>query len=191
MSEFEKLTAEFAGLIKRLEPWSGAVSSPQLPGTQFRQIRELAAVVRSRSKSVAATPETRSTVALFTGPGGTCKTMAGQLIAHELDTAVLRVDLGQVVSKYIGETEKNLTALFSWAQTNGAILFFDEADALFGKRSEVKDSNDRYANVEAALLLEQAQAFPGLVIFACEKPLGLLESTEHVVDISASAYPCD
>jgi SpoVK/Ycf46/Vps4 family AAA+-type ATPase len=103
-------------------------------------------------------------VVLFHGPSGTGKTLAAMAIARELDLQVLRVDLSRVVSKYIGETEKNLAAVFAEAEQSGAVLLFDEADALFGKRSDVKDSNDRYANVEVAYLLERMEAFPGLAI---------------------------
>lgn len=103
-------------------------------------------------------------VVLFHGPSGTGKTLAAMAIARELDLQVLRVDLSRVVSKYIGETEKNLAAVFAEAEQSGAVLLFDEADALFGKRSDVKDSNDRYANVEVAYLLERMEAFSGLAI---------------------------
>jgi SpoVK/Ycf46/Vps4 family AAA+-type ATPase len=103
-------------------------------------------------------------VVLFHGPSGTGKTLAAMAIARELDLQVLRVDLSRVVSKYIGETEKNLAAVFAEAEQSGAVLLFDEADALFGKRPDVKDSNDRYANVEVAYLLERMEAFPGLAI---------------------------
>ena len=93
--------------------------------------------------------------ALFSGESGTGKTMAAEVIANELDLALYRIDLSAVVSKYIGETEKNLRRLFDAAESGGAILFFDEADALFGKRSEVKDSHDRYANIEINYLLQR------------------------------------
>jgi hypothetical protein len=104
--------------------------------------------------------------ALFSGESGTGKTMAAEVIANELDLALYRIDLSAVVSKYIGETEKNLRRLFDAAETGGAILFFDEADALFGKRSEVKDSHDRYANIEVNYLLQRMESFSGLAILA-------------------------
>jgi SpoVK/Ycf46/Vps4 family AAA+-type ATPase len=103
---------------------------------------------------------------LFAGESGTGKTMAAEVIANELGLLIYRIDLSAVVSKYIGETEKNLRKLFDAAEDGGAILFFDEADALFGKRSEVKDSHDRYANIEINYLLQRIEAFRGLAILA-------------------------
>lgn len=104
--------------------------------------------------------------ALFAGDSGTGKTMAAEVIANELRLNLYRIDLSAVVSKYIGETEKNLRRLFDAAEDGGAILFFDEADALFGKRSEVKDSHDRYANIEINYLLQRLEAYRGLAILA-------------------------
>ena len=104
--------------------------------------------------------------ALFAGESGTGKTMAAEVIANDLRLNLYRIDLSQVVNKYIGETEKNLRRLFDAAEDGGAILFFDEADALFGKRSEVKDSHDRYANIEINYLLQRMESFRGLAILA-------------------------
>ena len=103
---------------------------------------------------------------LFTGESGTGKTMAAEVIANELGLLLYRIDLSAVVSKYIGETEKNLRKLFDAAEDGAAILFFDEADALFGKRSEVKDSHDRYANIEINYLLQRMEAYCGMAILA-------------------------
>lgn len=102
--------------------------------------------------------------ALFSGPSGTGKTLAAEVLANELDLDLFRIDLSSVVSKYIGETEKNLRRVFDAAETGGAILLFDEADALFGKRSEVKDSHDRYANIEVSYLLQRMESYRGLAI---------------------------
>lgn len=102
--------------------------------------------------------------ALFSGPSGTGKTMAAEVLASELRLDLYRIDLSQVVSKYIGETEKNLRRIFEAAEAGGAILLFDEADALFGRRSEVKDSHDRYANIEVGYLLQRMEAYRGLAI---------------------------
>jgi len=104
--------------------------------------------------------------ALFAGESGTGKTMAAEVIANDLKLNLYRIDLSQVVNKYIGETEKNLRRLFDAAEDGGAILFFDEADALFGKRSEVKDSHDRYANIEINYLLQRMESYRGLAILA-------------------------
>ena len=104
--------------------------------------------------------------ALFAGESGTGKTMAAEVIANDLQLNLYRIDLSAVVSKYIGETEKNLKRLFDAAEDGGAILLFDEADALFGKRSEVKDSHDRYANIEINYLLQRMESYRGLAILA-------------------------
>jgi len=103
---------------------------------------------------------------LFSGSSGTGKTMAAEVIANELHLDLFRIDLSAVVSKYIGETEKNMRKLFDAAEEGGAILFFDEADALFGKRTEVKDSHDRYANIEVNYLLQRMENYRGLAILA-------------------------
>ncbi len=103
---------------------------------------------------------------LFSGPPGTGKTMAAQVMAAELQLDLYKIDLSSVVSKYIGETEKNLSRIFAEAQRSNAILFFDEADALFGKRTEVKDAHDRYANIETSYLLQKMEEYEGMVILA-------------------------
>jgi hypothetical protein len=102
--------------------------------------------------------------ALFAGPSGTGKTLAAEVLAGELDLDLFRIDLSAVVSKYIGETEKNLRRVFDAAEAGGAVLLFDEADALFGKRTEVKDSHDRHANIEVSYLLQRMESYSGLAI---------------------------
>lgn len=114
--------------------------------------------------------------ALFAGPAGTGKTMAAQVLAKQLQLDLYRVDLSRVVSKYIGETEKNLGQLFDEAHRSGAMLFFDEADALFGKRSEVKDAHDRYANIEVGYLLQRLEEHDGVVILATNRRQDLDEA---------------
>jgi SpoVK/Ycf46/Vps4 family AAA+-type ATPase len=103
---------------------------------------------------------------LFAGPPGTGKTMSAQIIGAELGLDLYKIDLSTIISKYIGETEKNLEHIFTEAESSNAILFFDEADALFGKRSEVRDSHDRYANVEISYLLQRMEAYDGVTILA-------------------------
>jgi SpoVK/Ycf46/Vps4 family AAA+-type ATPase len=104
--------------------------------------------------------------AIFSGPSGTGKTMAAEVLARELDVDLYKVDLSGVVSKYLGETEKNLRRIFDEAEASNAILFFDEADALFGKRTKVADAHDRYANVETSYLLQKMEEYEGVVILA-------------------------
>lgn len=106
---------------------------------------------------------------LFAGESGTGKTMAAEALAAELDLLLYKIDLSAVVSKYIGETEKNLRSLFDAAESGGAVLFFDEADALFGKRTEVRDSHDRYANIEVSYLLQRMESFNGLAVLASNR----------------------
>lgn len=103
---------------------------------------------------------------LFSGPPGTGKTMAAEVVAKELHLEIFKIDLSQIISKYIGETEKNLNEIFKEAQLSNAILFFDETDALFGKRSEVKDSHDKYANIETAYLLQKMEEYDGISVLA-------------------------
>ena len=103
---------------------------------------------------------------LFSGPPGTGKTMAADVLANEFEMSLYKIDLSSVVSKYIGETEKNLSEIFHEGETSNAILFFDEADALFGKRSEVKDAHDRHANIEVGYLLQRMEEYAGIVILS-------------------------
>ena len=146
--------------------WSDLV----LPRDQTRQLRELADRYRTRSLvygpwGFTAAPSA-GVVALFAGPPGTGKTMAAEVIAGDLGLDLYKVDLAGVVSKYIGETEKNLDRIFDAARAAEVVLFFDEADALFGKRSEVSDAHDRYANLEVAYLLQRLERHDGLVVLA-------------------------
>jgi hypothetical protein len=141
-----------------------------LPATEMELLRDIAAHVRARARVHDAwgladrSARGLSITALFTGGSGTGKTLAAEVLAKELDLDLFRIDLSQVVSKYIGESEKNLRRVFDAAEEGGAILLFDEADALFGKRSEVKDSHDRYANIEVSYLLQRMEAYRGLAI---------------------------
>ncbi len=158
-------------LAQRIEPaaqWDDLVLLEQ----QHRVLREIAIHVRQRAKVYEcwnfASKGGRGLgiSALFAGASGTGKTMAAEVLASELRLDLFRVDLSQVVSKYIGETEKNLRRVFDAAEGGCAVLLFDEADALFGKRSEVKDSHDRYANIEISYLLQRMESYRGLAILA-------------------------
>jgi SpoVK/Ycf46/Vps4 family AAA+-type ATPase len=135
-------------------------------------LQEIAAQVANRAKVYeewgfgAKLNRGRGINALFAGQSGTGKTLAAEILANHLDLSLHRIDLSGVVSKYIGETEKNLDRIFTTAETANAILFFDEADALFGKRSEVRDSHDRYANIEISYLLQKMEQYEGIAILA-------------------------
>ncbi len=130
-------------------------------------------------------PDTNS-VMLFAGASGTGKTLAAEVIARELSLDLMRVDLSAVVSKYIGETEKNLASVFAAAEEANAVLLLDEADALFGKRTDVKDSHDRYANMEVSYLLQHMEAYSGIAILATNRKENIdapfLRRFQHVVE---------
>jgi hypothetical protein len=158
-------------MAQRLEPratWDDIV----LPPAETKLLRQIGDQVRQRGTVYQdwgfGEKMTRGLGinALFAGESGTGKTMAAEVLANDLRLNLYRIDLSAVVSKYIGETERNLRRLFDAAEDGGAILFFDEADALFGKRSEVKDSHDRYANIEINYLLQRMEAYRGLAILA-------------------------
>jgi hypothetical protein len=156
-------------LAERIVPgaqWDDLV----LPELQKETLRRLAAQARHRMTVyetwgfAAKGRRGLGLSALFAGPSGTGKTLAAEVIAGDLNLDLYRIDLSSVVSKYIGETEKNLKPLFDAAEAGGVLLLFDEADALFGKRAEVKDSHDRYANIEVSYLLQRMESFQGLAI---------------------------
>jgi hypothetical protein len=136
-------------------------------------------------------PSTAGVTALFAGPSGTGKTMAAQVLARELELDLYRVDLATVVSKYIGETEKQLAAVFSEAERSNVLIFFDEADALFGQRSQVRDAHDRYANIEIDYLLQRLDTFSGVAILATNRKSDLdsafLRRLRTIVDFTAPA----
>ena len=158
-------------LAKRLDApavWDDLV----LPLRQRDLLRSICSYLRHRDRVLTDWGYERSVArdqglkVLFAGDSGTGKTLAGRVLARELGLELFRIDLATVVSKYIGETEKNLDRIFTAAEDSNAILFFDEADALLGKRSEVADAHDRHANIEVAYLLQRIESYPGAVILA-------------------------
>jgi SpoVK/Ycf46/Vps4 family AAA+-type ATPase len=174
MSDFEM--SDYCGgmalkdLATRIESqatWEDLV----LPRGLIEQLHEIAKQVRHRTQVYAVwgfeekAPPELGVTALFAGEQGTGRTLAAEVLARDVGQDLYRIDLSRVVRKYIGETEKNLRRLFDAAESTGAVLLFDEADALFGKRSEVKDAHDRYANVEISYLMERTRSYRGLTIF--------------------------
>ena len=156
-------------LAQRIDPkaaWEDLI----LPPAQTDTLRAIVAHVKQRAKVYETWGFAKKSdrglgiSALFSGPSGTGKTTAAEVLAKQLNLDLYRIDLSSVVSKYIGETEKNLRRVFDAAESGGAILLFDEADALFGKRSDVKDSHDRHANIEVSYLLQRMEAYRGLAI---------------------------
>ena len=165
----EYARTEMSGAAQRIVPavrWGDLI----LPESWKRLLRMIAAQVSSRGRvydewqAADGTGRGLGITALFAGPSGTGKSLAAEVIAGEMQLDLCRVDLSQVISKYIGETEKNIARVCEAAEQGGAVLLFDEADALFGKRSEVKDSHDRHANIEVSYLLQRMESYRGLAI---------------------------
>ncbi|WP_370250051.1 ATP-binding protein [Nocardioides sp.] len=167
------LAGPMGRLAQRIRPrksWDDLVVS----GSRAEQLRTIVARFR-HARTVyddwgVTSASGRGIVAMFSGPSGTGKSLAAEVIAHSLGLDLYKVDLSQVVSKYIGETEQNLDKLFAAASAGSAVLFFDEADSLFGKRAEVKDGRDRYANLEVSYLLQRLERYDGVVILATNLP---------------------
>ncbi len=156
------------GLALKIMP-SASIDDLVLPEREKQLLRSIIASVRQRYRvyeewGFGANGRSVGIAALFAGDSGTGKTMAAEVLAKELELDLYKVDLSMMVSKYIGETEKNLKKIFDAAEEGGGILFFDEADALFGKRSEVRDSHDRYANIEVGYLLQRMETYRGLAV---------------------------
>jgi hypothetical protein len=181
-------------MLQRLESPT-RLADAGLPAGRLRRLREIAATaggVGGRTGS-RARRGARGLRVLFAGPAGTGKTVAAQALAGELGHKLYRVDLGRVLNEYIGETEKNLDRVFDAAARPGAVLFFDEANALFGKRSDVKDSHDRYANVDMGDLLKRIESYDGLVILATNRRANLdpafVRRLRYVVEFRRKAKP--
>lgn len=167
------LAGPLARLARRVRPsktWDDLV----LGEPQLDQLRTIAARFRHAGTVYddwgVTSASGRGIVSLFTGPSGTGKSLAAEVVAHTLGLDLYKVDLSSVVSKYIGETEQNLEKLFAAASAGSAVLFFDEADSLFGKRSDVKDGRDRYANLEVSYLLQRLESYDGVVVLATNLP---------------------
>jgi ATP-dependent 26S proteasome regulatory subunit len=188
----DRASREIDALADRLVPhytWDDIV----LPDDVVQDLKAAAAQVRHQTRVYGdygfarKYPRARGISMLLSGPSGAGKTMAAEVIANDLGLDLYRIDLSRVVSKYIGETEKNLRAVFEAAEASGAVLLFDEADALFGKRSEVKDSHDRYANIEVSYLLQRMESYAGLAILATNMKSHLdaafLRRLRYVVDV--------
>jgi SpoVK/Ycf46/Vps4 family AAA+-type ATPase len=160
-----------------------------MPDPQKKILAEIATRVRQRMEN----SRGPGISALFNGAGGTGKCMAAEVLASELSLNLYRIDLSQVVSRYIGETEKDLRHIFEAAEEGGAVLFFDEGDALFGKRNEIKDSHDRYANIEVSYLLQKMEEYRGLTILATSMKDAIdsafLRKIQFVVDFPPPEAP--
>ena len=185
-----------AKLARHIDPrysWEDII----LPNEQRDMLREVVSAVRGKARVMEVWGVGKKLVSsqgitvLFAGPPGTGKTMAAEVIAGELGLDLYKIDLSTVVSKYIGETEKNLEQIFSEAQTSNAVLFFDEADAIFGKRSEVKEANDRYANIETSYLLQRMDSYDGITILATNLRANVDEAFTRRVQFAIDFYMPD
>ncbi len=177
-------------LARRVEPgvgWDDLV----LPPTTHRRLRELALRARHREQVLGqwgmrpGGGRGRGVIALFAGESGTGKTMSAEVVAADLGMDLYVVDLSTVVDKYVGETEKNLERIFTEASAVNAVLLFDEADAIFGKRSEVKDAHDRHANIESAYLLQRMESFDGIAVLTTNLRANLDEAFTRRLDVVA------
>lgn len=160
----------FGALAQRITP-KRTLNDLLVSESLLQQLQEMLTAIRYREKVLTGGFQDKvgygvGISALFYGDSGTGKTMAAEVLAHTLGVDLIKVDLSTVINKYIGETEKNLSRIFDLAEQDAGILFFDEADALFGKRSETKDAHDRHANIEVSYLLQRLENFPGLVILS-------------------------
>lgn len=181
-------TSGLIRLARRIEPavsWEDLV----LPNQTMGQLREIAVRARHRTRVIdewrmrPGGGRGRGITVLFAGDSGTGKTMSAEVIAAELGLDLYAVDLSSVIDKYVGETEKNLERIFSEAAGVNAVLLFDEADAIFGKRSEVRDAHDRYANIESAYLLQRMETFDGLAVLATNLRANLDEALGRRLDL--------
>ncbi|TYC66312.1 ATP-binding protein [Streptomyces sp. CB01881] len=182
--------AGLARLARRVEPavgWDDLV----LPAPTHRSLRELAVRARHREQVLGqwgmrpGGGRGRGVIALFAGSSGTGKTMSAEVVAADLGMDLYVVDLSTVVDKYVGETEKNLERIFTEASAVNAVLLFDEADAIFGKRSEVKDAHDRHANMESAYLLQRMESFDGIAVLTTNLRANLDEAFTRRLDVIA------
>jgi hypothetical protein len=180
-------------LARRMTPvatWDRLVVRPAVEGT----LHQLVARVRHRGLVLndwgltGTAGRRRGVTAVFSGPPGTGKTMSAEVVASDLGVELYVINLATVVDKYIGETEKNLERIFSEAEQVNGVLFFDEADAIFGRRSEVKDARDRYANLEVAYLLQRIEVFDGIAILATNLKANLDEAFLRRLDLAADFY---
>ena len=187
------LAGPLGRLTRRIRPrktWDDLVlSEPRL-----EQLRTIVARFRHATTVYddwgVSTSSGRGIISLFAGPSGTGKSLAAEVVAHTLGLDMYRIELSSVVSKYIGETEQNLEKLFAAASAGSAVLFFDECDSLFGKRSEVKEGRDRYANLEVSYLLQRLESYDGVVVLATNLPKNIDEAfLRRIHEVVAFSVP--
>jgi SpoVK/Ycf46/Vps4 family AAA+-type ATPase len=181
---------KLASRIKPQATWKDLSSLPRVEATKLHDIADRVRRSIRVGHEVARGGRCSDTIVLFSGPTGTGKTMVAEVLARELKVDLYRVDLSLVISKYIGETEKNLDGILAAARRTSAVLFFDEADALFGKRTGVRDADDRYANMDVTYLLQRIEDYAGLAILATNNKKNLdpafVRHVQYVVEFPLS-----
>jgi SpoVK/Ycf46/Vps4 family AAA+-type ATPase len=189
MNSVETAPGGIESLIHRVDPHATGTDLP-LTRKQIDQLHAIAQdlIAESESDLPGRRFDPHGDVALFVGPTNTGKTTAAKAIAREIGTALIRVKLVDVLKEFLGGTETNLEAVFHAATNAGAIILFDEADALFGKRTDVKDSHDRLAPIEADWLVRRIEAYPGFVILGCLTLPGHWENMNRVVHFGPAAH---
>ncbi|MDE3198598.1 MAG: AAA family ATPase [Acidobacteriota bacterium] len=181
--------------LQKIEP-AASWSDLALPADSITQLRGICRAMQQRSDIHNVKGSRAAGIAVrFSGPSQPGKTAAAEVLANELNRNLYRIDLSKAINKYIGETEKNLNEIFRVGAQTEAILLFDEADALFGKRSDVRDSHDRYANVEVGHLTQRMEMYSGIIILATNSCGGLdpacLPRIAYMVKFPASDSPCE
>lgn len=181
---------KLASRIKPQATWKDLSSLPRVEATKLHDIANRVRRSIRVGHEVARGGRCSGTIVLFSGPTCTGKTMVAEVLARELEVDLYRVDLSLVISKYIGETEKNLDGILAAARRTSAVLFFDEADALFGKRTGVRDADDRYANMDVTYLLQRIEDYAGLAILATNNKKNLdpafVRRVQYVVEFPLS-----
>jgi SpoVK/Ycf46/Vps4 family AAA+-type ATPase len=180
LSKNKKIDVDIDTMVSIIEPHNSN-NDLILTKTKSLVFQEIVNLIEQKNFLARENSMSQGLVVLFSGHAGTGKTMSAEYLAYLLGLSIYRIDLSQVVSEYISETEKNLKKIFDAAEDAGAILLFDEADILFGKRSQVKDSHDKYSNVEVNYLLQRIEAYWGLVVLSTNKTRNLQK--QHIPNL--------
>ncbi len=193
LSKNQKINMDIDTMVSIIKPHNSC-NNLILKKTKSLIFHEIVNLIKQKNFHIGDSSMNQGLVVLFTGRGATGKTHVIKCLADYLDLTIFRIDLSQVVNKYMGETEKNLKRIFDAAEDGGAILLFDEADALFDKRSNIKDGNDDYSNVVVSYLLQRVETYRGLVILTTNMKSNKISNLqrEHIPNLQFIAdFPCD